>query len=272
MKIITNNPDLLILQYQRSWIMGLVIGTIFCLVGLFFVGFGALLFKQQSLGVSILPGGMGSIFFCTGVAIWFQYPKIVKVTFDRVREHILWEQKTFSWQSVTKSIEIPSDSIVGVEIVTSDDMDAATGYYPRLILDRLYWRIPLDTNGYERTGKTVAKSIADFLNVPYFLDKSIAPIQPWEQRYSKREEKMRYGWQYFEDEVERLQQHLSQNPQDAQAHEDLATILYLSGRLHRRSAIEHFHQAENLFLEQDRSDLATITRIVRSFVSYSQVN
>jgi hypothetical protein len=267
MKIITSNSDLLILQYQRSWLMGLVIGTIFCLGGLFFIAIGALLLKQQSLGVSILPLGMGSIFVCAGVAIWFKYPKIVRVTFDRLREHILWEQKTFSWQSATKSIEMPIESIVGVEIVTSDDMDAATGYYPQLILDRLYWRIPLDANGYERMGKTVAKSIADFLNVPYFPDSSIAPPPTWRQKSSQREDKMRYGWQYFEDEVERLQQHLAQSPQDAQAHEDLAIILYLSGRLHRRAAIEHFHQAESLFVEQDRSDLATITRIVRSFVS-----
>jgi hypothetical protein len=266
MQVIEHHQDRLILRYQRSLIKGLTIGIVFALGGLFFCLLGLALIKQGE-EVWVLPLGIGSISIGAGFLWIIKFPKVITFTFDKSKNCILWEQSTFQSQPVKPTLEIPINLIVGIEIATSDETDAATGYYPRLILDHVYWRILLDSDGSYQAAEAIARIVAQFLNVAYFPDAAQAPAPKWKQKISEHAAPYQAGWKYLEDEVERLQQYLGQQPQDAEAHQELGIALYFSNRSHHKEAISHLQQAERLFETQQQQDLAALAKIVLALVS-----
>jgi hypothetical protein len=259
MQVIEREQNRIILRFQRSFIKGLVIGITVGVVGLFFCLVGLAIVERTPGGTWILPLGMGVAALGAGMGWTIAFPKIVTFTFDKSQQHILLEESKFLYQPVKKIVEIPIESIVGVEIVPNEDLEA---YYANLILDRLYWRIIIESDGSYQTAVEISQLVSQFLDVNYFPDASKAPLPIWKQRYSERLNKERYSWQYFQDEIDRLQQYLSIQPQDAQAHQDLGIMLNLSNRSHCQEAIFHLQQAESLFTAQQQQYLASITRVI----------
>lgn len=68
-------------------------------------------------------------------------------------------------------------------------------------------------------------------------------------------------------EIDRSYQHLSQYPQDAEAHQDLGIALYLLYPfLNRKKAIVYLKQAEKLFEAQQQPDRAAVIRVLQVLV------
>jgi hypothetical protein len=210
------------------------------------------------MGIAII---IGAPFFAVRVF------KASTFTFDKSRDCILWEQRSFLRRSTTKSVEFPTHLIAGVEIMVSTDMEE-TGYYPRLILESIYWRIPLNSNGRYENAVTLAKTLAQFLSIDYFPDESKAPIPTWLQKTSSCAEPWQPHWQYLQNEADRLRHHIIQYPQDAEAHQDLGIFLYCSNRLNRNESVVYLQQAEKLFELQQDKDSAAIARLIQALISW----
>lgn len=175
------------------------------------------------------------------------------------------EQKTFQNQSIEQFIEIPLYLIIGIEITSSfGSADSPTSYYPNLILDSVYWRIHLDSDGCYDTAMKIATIISQFLEINSFLDESKAPLPILERKVLEGAAPYQFHWKYREEEVDRLQKHLSQYPLDAQAHQELGILM----RFKRKEAIAHFKQAENLFESQQKIESAVLTRVLQNLVSW----
>jgi hypothetical protein len=257
MQIVEYTEDKLVLYFHRSLVKGLAIGISFALGGLFFCLFGILLF-QQAEGVWIMSFGIRSALIVVGIFWIVKFPKVSTFTFDKSRNCILREQRTLLSHSVNRSFEFPSDLIAGVAIATSE-LTETTAYYPTLILDRIYWRINLDSDGHYDTAATIAKTIARFLNVNYFPDESKTPLPTWKQKMLERAQPYQPGWKYLEEEIDRLRQHLSQYPFNARIHLELGILL----RSNRKDATVSLKQAENLFEAQQDLDLAALARVLQ---------
>jgi hypothetical protein len=261
-KVIERDRDKLILRYQRSVWQGLAIGIIFGCSGMFVAVVG-LLVQLDRGGAWFLPVGIGSCSICVGAILSVKFPIAVTFRFDRQQQQILWQQQTLLDRSDRTSLAFPIHLIVGVELVTTSDLDAATGYYLNLILDRVYWRILLNSDGYERTAIDTAQQIAEFLAVPYYSHNSKAPLTLWQQKISQSADPQQSTGQYLATEIDRLEKYIIAHPQAATAHQELGIALYLSGRSQRRLALAHLHQAQQLFATDGAIDLATITQVIQ---------
>jgi hypothetical protein len=266
MKVIEHNPNRLVLSYQRVWWHGLLIGTIFILGGFFFF-LVSLVSIEQAKGLSILLCGMSILSILSGILWIIKFPKVTTFTFDKSNNSVCWEQRTFPSQPAQQSMEFPINSIAGIEIANSEGTEV-TKYYPQLILKRIYWRIPLDSDGYYGTAVTIAQIISQFLNVAYFHDESKAPIPTWRQKILEGAIPYQAHWKYLEDEIDRLRQYLSQHSQDAEVHQELGIFLHFSNRRNRQEAIIHIQKAENLFEIQQELDRVALAKIVKSLVSW----
>jgi hypothetical protein len=263
MQIVEHTQDRLVLSLHRSFVKSLFIGISFALGGFFFCLVGLLLIHQTEK-TGILPFGIGCTLIVAGVFWVIKYPKKITVTFDKSRNCILWEHHTVPSQPVKQSLELPIHLIAGVEIATAGDAET-TSYIPKLILDRIYWRIHLDSDGCNETAAMIAKTVSQFLKVNYFPNESKAPLPIWEQKLLDGAAPYQFGWKYLEEEVERLQQHLSQYPLDAEAHQELGILL----RSNRKESTVHLKQAENLFEAQNELDRAILARVLQDLVNYN---
>jgi hypothetical protein len=262
MKVIEHNANKLVLSYQRIWWHGLLISTIFILGGLFFFLIG-LVAIDRAEGLAILLCGMGTISILGGIFWIIKFPKISTFTFDKSNNSVLWEERVLASQPARQSMKFPISSIAGIEIDTSE------AYYPKLILERIYWRIPVDSDGSYETAVKISEIISQFLNVAYFTDESKAPVPTWKQKILAGAILYQSSWKYIEDEIDRLRQYLSQHSQDAETHQDLGILLYFSSRRNRQEAILHLQQAESLFEIQQEFDRVALAKIVKSLVSWS---
>jgi hypothetical protein len=267
-KVIDRDRDKLILRYQRSIWQALAIGMLFCGSSLV-VALMILLVQYERGGNPIFPVVIGGCLIFIGGVFAASWPLVVTFTFDRQQQQILWERQTLLNRTTPTSLTFPIHLIVGVELVTTSDIDAATGYYLNLILDRGYWRILLNSDGYERTAIAIAKEITEFLAVPYYPENSKAPLPIWQQKISQSADPHQFTWQYLATEIERLEQYVSAHPQAAAAHQELGIALYLSSRSHRRLALAHLQQAQQLFATDLDGDLAAITRVIHHSIDWS---
>jgi hypothetical protein len=267
MKVIEQNLDKLVLRYQNSWWQSLLIGIIFILGGLFFWLFSLVLIEQAKSGW-ILLCGMGTIFIFAGIFWAIKCPKVNTFTFDKSQNSVFWERRTLLSQSTQKSLEFPINSIAGIEIASFDDTDVTT-YYPQLILKQVYWRIFLNSDGKYQSAVTIAKIVAEFLNVTYFADESKAPIPIWRQKTLANTIPYQFGWKYVEEEIDRLRQYLSQHSEDAEVHQELGILLHFSSRRNREDAIMHLQKAESLFEVGQELDRATLTKTIKLLVSWN---
>jgi hypothetical protein len=262
MQIVEHNQDKLVLYFHRSLGKGLLVGMSFVLAGIFFCLIGLLLI-QQAEGAGIMSSGMGMALVIGGIFWIIKFPKVSTFTFDKSRNCLLWEQQILPSQGVKQSLEIPLDLISGVEITTSGDTET-TLYYPKLILDRVYWRIHLHSHGSYERAVAIAKTVSQFLNVNYFPDESQAPLPVWQQKANSQAAPYQFHWQYLEAESDRLQQHLSQYPLDAEAHQELGILV----RAKPKESIVHLQQAENLFVAQQEVEGAVLARVLQGLVRW----
>lgn len=266
MQIIEHNQERLILSFRHSIATYLLISIGFVLVG-FFSGMISLLLVQSSEGSWVLFCGMGVVLIAGGIVWISRFPKINRFTFDRSGSCLIMEQKNFQNQSIEQFLEIPLHLIIGVEVSSSfSSADSPTSYYPNLVLDRVYWRIHLDSDGRYDTAVKIATTISQFLEINYFPDESKAPLPVWEQKVLEGAAPYQFHWKYLEEEVDRLQKHLSQYPLDAQAHQELGILM----RFNRREAIAHLKQAESLFESQQKIESAVLTRVLQNLVIWRQ--
>lgn len=251
MQIIEHNNDRLILSFQRSYTVNLVVGIGFALVGFFFFLIGLLLIRQKK-GIWILSSTIGIMGVAFGIFWVANFPKTNTFTFDKSRNHLLWEQQSLHSKAVSRSLEIPLHLIAGVEIASPfSGADSPDLYYPNLILDNVYWRIHLDSDGRYDTAITIAKTVSQFLQLAYFSDESKAPLRLSNQKI-------------LEEEIERLQQHLNEHPLDAEAHQELGILM----RSNREESTAHLKQAESLFEAQQENDRAVFARVLQGLVNW----
>jgi len=264
MRIIEHNKNKLVLSFRRSLVTHLFVGISFILVGSFF-GVISLLLAHHSEGAWLLSSGMGIVQIVGGVFWITNFPKVNTLTFDKARNCFLREQRTLPNQFVHQFIEIPLHLIIGVEIASSHgSADSPDSYYPNLILDSVYWRIHLDSDGRYDAAVKLAKLISQFLEINYFPDESKAPLRVWDQKSLEGAAPYQFHWKYFEEEIDRLRQHLSQHPSDAEAHQELGILM----RSSRKEAIDHLKQAENLFEVQEDIDRAVLARVLQDLVNW----
>ncbi|MEP0872116.1 hypothetical protein NDA01_20075 [Trichocoleus desertorum AS-A10] len=270
MQIIEHNPDRLVLFFRRSFLLGLLLGASCTFIGLFFCLFGFILLQQAEGGVWILPTGMGSLAVITGFFWVFLFPTRTTLIFDKSQNCVVREQSRFPGQAPKQTLKLPLDCIVGVLLGSSSG--ETTTYYPELILDLVYWRIWLNSDGSYQTAVKISKTIAQFLNVNYFPKESKAPLTSFEQRWLKAA-KPSQSWQYLEDEVERLQRHLSENPEDGAAHQELGILLHSKttfGTLpgsRRQEILFHLEAAQKLFEVQQKPEQAAIASKLQMLVN-----
>lgn len=199
MKVVEHNQDRLVLSFRNSLWCNLLFGITFTQGGLIFSLLGLAL-KQAgdkqipSIGW-ILSLGIGMILIVGGLFWIVKFTKTSTFTFDKAKNCILWEQHNFR-NFVTQSVEFPLHLITGVTIETSTDTESVGYYYPRLILAPLSWRIPLNSSGDYQSAASLAKMLAQFLNVAYFPNESKAPAPRRTQKVAEHIEPWREGWRY----------------------------------------------------------------------------
>jgi hypothetical protein len=267
MKVLEHNQNRLILSFRDSLWCTLLFGITLTMGGLFFSILG-IAFKQEDnlLPIAwILSLGIGIILIFGGLLWIVKLTKTSTFTFDKAKNCILWEQHNLR-NFVIQSVEFPLHLITGITIETSTDTESVS-YYARLIIAPLFWRIPLNSSGDYQSAAILAKMLAQFLNVTYFPNESKAPAPRRTQKVAEHIEPWREGWRYIEDEIDRSYQHLSQHPQDAEAHQDLGIALYLLYPfLNRKKAIIYLKQAEKLFEAQQEPDRAAVIRVLQALV------
>lgn len=267
MKVIEHSQDRLTLQSSTALLGSLLICAMAVLIGFCFFLFGLAL--QQSTHAGIIWLGVGSAIMVGIPFFAIEISKISTFTFDKSRDCILWEQHNLLKRAAKQSVEFPLHLIAGVEVVT-DAMDSqrTSYYFPRLLLASVYWRIPLHSDGRYKSAVTLAKTIAQFLNIDYFPDEWKAPKPMLHQKILDNAEPGQFGWKYLENKAARLEHHIKQYPQDAEAHQNLGMALYRTNRLNRKRAIGYLQQAEELFEIQQQKDCAAIARVLQALVGW----
>jgi ribosomal protein S15P/S13E len=264
MQIIEHNKNKLVLYFRRSLVARLFVGISFILVGSFFCVI-SLLLTRHSEEAWILSSGMGIVHISGGIFWIINLPKVNTFTFDKARNCLIREQRALPKQPASQFMEIPLHLIIGVEVASPHSgADSPDSYYPNLILDSIYWRIRLDSDGRYDAAVKLAKLISQFLEVDYFPDESKAPLRVWDQKSLGGAAPYQFYWKYFEEEIDRLQQHLSQHPSDAEVHQELGILI----RSNRKEATDHFKQAENLFEAQEDIDRAVLAKVLQDLVNW----
>jgi hypothetical protein len=267
MRVIEHSQNRLILQSLPSRWMLLFISFFATLVGSFFLLLGLVL--QQSEHAGVIPIGMGIILIISIPVFAVKLSKANRLTFDTSNDLVLWEQYSVWKRSSVSSVKFPAHLIIGVELISSFmDTEGRASYYAQLLLASVYWRIPLGPSGRYENVVMLAKTISQFLNIEYFPDNSKAPIPTWRQKALRNAEPWKPHWQYFESETERLQRHIEQYPQDAEAHQDLGISLYRSNRMNRKKAINALEQAEKLFETQKDEDRAAVAKVIQAAICW----
>jgi hypothetical protein len=268
MKIIEHNQDRLKVSFRDSFWFGLLFGIAFVIGGLFFSTLGLALrqFEGNIPPIGwVLSLGVGILLTVSGPIWMVKLTQTSTFTFDKRKNCIVWEQHDIR-NAVIQSVDFPLHLITGITIETSSDADSV-GYYTRLILAPLFWRIPLNSNGDYQSAQILVKLLTEFLNVAYFPDGSKAPVRRRTMQDLGHSELKQEGWKYLENEIERLSQQLSQHPENAEAHQDLGISLYLLYPfLNRKKAIIHLQHAENLFETQLELDHAAVARVLQALI------
>jgi hypothetical protein len=261
-KIIDRERNKLTLRYQRSIWQSLAIGLMFWFGGIA-TALMILLVQHERGGKPIFPVVIGGFFICLGVVFTVTWPLLVTFTLDRQQQQIVWERQTLLDRNIPKSVTFPLHLIVGIELVTDIDMDTGTGYYLNLIVARVYWRILLNSDGYERTAIDLARQLAGFLEIPFYPENSTPPLPLWRQQLAQSDNPHQSAGEYLETQIDRLEKYIIAHPQDALAHQELGIALYLSSRSQRKLALEYLHQAQQLFITDRAEDLAAITQVIQ---------
>ncbi|MEG3437862.1 hypothetical protein V0288_12110 [Pannus brasiliensis CCIBt3594] len=262
MRIIEHARDRLVLHFQYSFFETLIFGSGFIFTGLFIILFGALAVRQTE-GSWILSSATGVALTALGVFSIVKYPGFNTITFDKGRNRFLWERGTFPNRPAAKSLEIPLDVIVGVTIADTGDTESAS-YNLVLILEPAYWRVSLHSDRYYIRVEWLARSIAEFLNAPYFPDESKAPLPLDRQKILEGAAPYQFGWKYLEEEIDRLEKHVGRYPTDAGACLELGVLL----RSKPAEAIVYLQRAESLFEARQEVDRARSVAVLRSLVNW----
>jgi hypothetical protein len=175
------------------------------------------LWQEENTGTGIMSAGMAIMMMVAGIFGLFKYPGFNILTFDQSKNRFLWERGTFLRQGAKQSLELPLNLIVGVEVVT-DSFSDTNLYYPQLILDVFYWRIPLASDQDEQKIIKLSKNLAEFLQVSYFPNPSQAPDPFWRKQLSGKTAPYQFYWQFLAQEIESRQQHINRYPSDAEAY------------------------------------------------------
>lgn len=269
MKVVEHDQNRLVLSFRDSLWCTLLSGITFTVGGLLFSLLGLTLQQAGDRQIPpigwILSLGIGIFFLIVGFFWLVKLTKTSTFTFDKAKNCILWEQHNFR-NFVIESVEFPLHLITGITIEASSDTESV-GYYPRLILAPLFWRIPLNSSSNYQSAAFLAKMLTQFLNVAYFPDDSKAPTPIKARKVSEAVEPWQEGWKYLENEIDCLCQHLKQHPQDPEANQHLGISLYLLYPfLNRKKAIVYLQKAEKLFEAQQESDRAAVTRVLQALV------
>jgi hypothetical protein len=238
----------------------------FCFGGII-TGLMILLVQHERGGNPIFPPVISSCFICLGAVFGVTWPLVVTFRFDRQQQQIVWERETLLDRTVPKSITFPLHLIVGVELLTSNildnDLDVGSRYYLNLILDRVYWRIRLNCDGYERMVVDLAQQLTEFLEVPYYPENATAPLPIWRQKLAQSINPRQSAGEYLATEIARLEKYIIAHPQAALAHQELGIALYESSRSQRYLALKHLQQAQELFIVDRENDLAAIMQVIQ---------
>lgn len=271
MKIIEKNQDRCVLHYQKSLWYTLLISIIFLPFGslIFLLGF---LFLRANYPAGIIALVSGLVIILGGIYTIIVDTKVTTYTFDKAQNFLLWEKQNRLINLHKKSVEFPCHLICGVEIESFSCDEGGITYYPRLVLALNYWRIPLKSDGHYESAISIAKMIAEFLGIPYFSQKLPAPKRQLFMTIPNNQTPWLFDGKYLEDEVEKLQQKLANNPDDAEAHQDLGMALYYLNRWkNRKQAVTHLQQAEKLFESAQDSDRQAIVKVMKTLVSWNYV-
>lgn len=259
--IIEQTQDKLILRSQDPFWWALVFVIFYIPSSLLMIGAIAVTLKDSKY-LEIVSIGMACLFFIPGLYATIALSEVTTYTLDKSKNSILIEKYNRLRRSKIKSVEIPSHLILGVEIEAFSGDEGGIGYYPQLILAFVYWRIRLKTDRQYQSAVNIAETIAHFLNVPYFAVNSKDSPPTYAQKIYERRQPEQENQQYLESEIERLQNYLSECPDDAEAHQNLG--IFLSNK---KEAIAHFQEAESLFESQKNSDRAAIAKVLQTFLS-----
>jgi ribosomal protein S15P/S13E len=266
MKIIEHNQDRLKVSFRDSFWFGLLFGIAFIIGGLFFSTLGLALrqFEGNLPPIGWISSLGGGILLTVSGLIWMvKLTQTSTFTFDKRKNCIIWERHDIR-NAVIQSVDFPLHLITGITIDSDAD---SVGYYTKLILAPLFWRIPLNSNGDYQSAQILVKMLTEFLKITYFPDESKAPVRRLTTQDLGSSELKQEGWKYLENEIERLSQHLGQHPEDAEAHQDLGISLYLLYPfLNRKKAINYLQHAENLFETQLELDRAAVARVLQALV------
>ncbi|MFQ4145847.1 hypothetical protein [Chlorogloeopsis sp. ULAP02] len=269
MTIVEQNQDRLTLRFQKSLWSVLLISITLIYFGLFLDLLGLAL-QRVNYHPGIIAVVSGCVMVAGGLYTIITDTEITTYTFDKTKDSIIWERQNWLRKLHTKSVEFPCHLICGIEIEDVSNSEGGIAFYPRLILASIYWRIPLKSDGCYESAVKVAKTIAQFLDIPYFSNKSKAPTSTIDKEIWENLEPWQFSWQYLENKVERLRQQLEQNQDDADIHQDLGiSLYYLNNRLYRKEAVTHLEQAERLFEFRQDSDRAAVARVIKTLVSYN---
>ncbi|PHM07522.1 hypothetical protein [Nostoc sp. 'Peltigera malacea cyanobiont' DB3992] len=173
MKIIEQNQHRLLLRFQKSLWGVLLIGITLIPFGLFLCLLGFVLQRTDYPGIIAVVSG------CVMVAISLytiiKDTEITTYTFDKAKNSILWERQNRFKILQTKSVEFPCHLISGIEVEDFSGSEGGISFYPRLILPSIDWRFYLKSDGSYESAVSIAKTIAQFLDIPYFAKKSEVP-------------------------------------------------------------------------------------------------
>jgi tetratricopeptide (TPR) repeat protein len=271
MKIIEKTQHRCILRWQKSLWCALLINIIFIPFGSLICWLG-FLFLRANYPSAIIAVVSGLVIFLGGIYTIIVDTEITTYTFDKAQDSILWEKQNRLINLHPKSVEFPCHLICGVEIESFSGDEGGISYYPRLILASIYWRITLKSDGDYESAISIAKMMAEFLDIPYFDRKLPAPTKRLFITIPETQKSGLFYWQYLENEVENLQQNLANNPDNAEAHQDLGIALYYLNRWqNRKQAVTHLQEAERLFESAQDSDSQTIAKMMKTLVSWNYV-
>ncbi|MBE8988140.1 hypothetical protein [Nostoc sp. LEGE 12450] len=268
MKIIEQNQHRLLLRFQKSLWGVLLISITLIPFGLFLCLLGLVLQRADYPGIIAVVSG------CVMIAISLytiiEDTEITTYTFDKPKNCILWERQNLFEILHTKSVEFPCHIISGIEVEDISGSEGGIAFYPRLILASIYWRFYLKSDGSYESAVSIAKTIAQFLDIPYFANKSEAPTSTLDMKIMANQEPGQSSWQYLENQVELLRQQLEHHPNDPDIHQDLGILLYYLNRfIHRKEAVTRLQQAERLFESIEDTDRAAIARVMTALVSWN---
>lgn len=263
MKIIDRDRDKLVLRSSGIGV-ALLFAFTFIPGGIFSFLLGwAIYFSEAShlIAASVMPIVIGVIFPLAGIYFAVVFAEVKTYTFDKETNSFLLQKQALRGGFQPTVREFPLHLICGVEVTENfSGADTPSSYYPRLILSWIYWRVPLPDSASDRDAANLAKTIADFLNIPYFPYLSKAPVQIFEQKIAENCPPGVYSWKYVENEVARLKEAFDRDPDNTEVCLELAMMTYY---VDRAKAIPYLERAERLYESTRQSDRAAIIGVIK---------